>query len=75
MGGHFKAIEPGRGFVLAFIGSHAKSHVDEVTFQLDPDNYGTNVTVRHSGLAGRPDRYADYQQGWTLILSWLAQQY
>jgi len=26
-------------------------------------------------LAGRPERYADYQQGWTLILGWLARQY
>lgn len=34
---------------------------------MDADNSLTKVTLRHSGLAGRPKRYTDYQQGWTLI--------
>jgi uncharacterized protein YndB with AHSA1/START domain len=75
MGGHFKTIIPNQGFVLSFVGSHAKDHVDEVAIQLDPENSGTHVVLRHSELAGRPERYADYQQGWTLILGWLARQY
>jgi len=75
MGGHFKAIDQDRSFVLSFIGSHDKNHVDEVRIQLNPESAGTRVALRHSGLAGRPERYADYQKGWTLILSWLARQY
>ncbi|MFZ0797324.1 MAG: SRPBCC domain-containing protein [Terriglobales bacterium] len=75
MGGHFEAIEPNRGFVLSFMGSHAKSYIDDVAIQLDPENSGTKVMLRHSGLAGRPEQYTDYQQGWTLILGWLARQY
>jgi uncharacterized protein YndB with AHSA1/START domain len=75
MGGHFKSIDPARSFVLSFVGSHAKNYVDEVSFQLSPDNRGTKVRLSHSGLAGRPDRYTNYQQGWTLILGWLARQY
>jgi uncharacterized protein YndB with AHSA1/START domain len=75
MGGHFKTIDRDRGFVLSFVGSHEKSHVDELAILLEPDNGGTKVVLRHSGLAGRPERYADYQRGWTLILGWLARQY
>jgi uncharacterized protein YndB with AHSA1/START domain len=75
MGGHFKTIDPDRGLVLSFVGSHAKGHVDELAIRLDPDSDGTKVALRYSGLAGRPERYADYQKGWTLILGWLAGQY
>jgi uncharacterized protein YndB with AHSA1/START domain len=75
MGGHFKAIDRDQGFVLSFVGSHDKSHVDELAIRLDQEDARTKVTLRHSGLAGRPERYADYQRGWTLILGWLARQY
>ena len=72
MGGNFKAINPNQGFVLSFVGSHAKNHIDEVTIRLDPENGGTRVVLNHSGLAGRPEQYSNYQQGWALILGWLA---
>jgi uncharacterized protein YndB with AHSA1/START domain len=75
MGGNFKAINPNQGFVLSFVGSHAKNHIDEVTIRLDPENGGTRVVLNHSGLAGRPEQYSNYQQGWALILGWLARQY
>jgi uncharacterized protein YndB with AHSA1/START domain len=75
MGGRFKAIRPNQGFVLSFVGSHAKNYTDELAIDLEPEDGGTKVVLRHSGLAGRPERYADYQQGWTLILGWLARQY
>lgn len=75
MGGHFKTIDQDRGFVLSFVGSHDKSQVDELAVRLDADNAGTKVELRDSGLAGRPDRYSDYRQGWILILGWLARQY
>ena len=75
MGGHFKAINPNQGFVLSFVGSHAKDQVDEVTIRLAPENTGTKVVLHHSGLAGRPEQYTNYQQGWALILGWLARQY
>ena len=52
-----------------------KDHLDEVTIRLAPEKAGTKVELRHSGLAGRPEQYANYQQGWTLILGWLARQY
>ena len=75
MGGHFKAIYPDQGLLISFVGSHAKDHVDEVTIRLAPEKAGTKVELRHSGLAGRPEQYANYQLGWTLILGWLARQY
>ena len=74
MGGHFKEINPDRCFVLSFVGSHAKDHIDEVTIRLDPQNTGTRVVLCHLGLAGRPEHYANYEQGWELILGWLARQ-
>jgi len=52
MGGHFKNIERDRGFVISFVGSHAKTHVDEWAIRLEPENAGTRVVLRHSGLAG-----------------------
>jgi hypothetical protein len=75
MGGHFKEINPDRSFVLSFVGSHGKDHIDEVTIRLDPQNTGTRVVLRHSGLRGRPEHYTNYEQGWELILGWLARQY
>lgn len=75
MGGHFETIKPNQGFVLSFVGSHAKNHVDEVTIRLHPVNTGTKVILHHAGLAGRPEQYTNYQQGWTLILGWLSRQY
>ena len=75
VGGHFKAIHPDQGFVLSFVGSHAKDHIDEVTILLTPENAGTKVVLHHSGLAGRRQDYANYQQGWELILGWLVRQY
>jgi uncharacterized protein YndB with AHSA1/START domain len=75
MGGTFRTIDPGKSFVLAFIGSPAKDHTDEVVVQLRPSPEGTKVILRHSGLAGRPERYADYEKGWTLVLGWLARKY
>jgi uncharacterized protein YndB with AHSA1/START domain len=75
MGGHFKEINQNRGFVLSFVGSHDKSHTDEVAFALEPMDTGTKVILRHSGLEGRPEQYANYQRGWALILGWLARKY
>lgn len=75
MGGHFQTIQPNQGFVLSFVGSHAKNHVDEVTIRLQTADSGTKVVLHHSGLAGRPEQYTNYQQGWTLILGWLSRQY
>lgn len=75
MGGTFRTIDPGKSFVLAFTASHAKERTDEVLFQVRPDGDGSKVILRHSGLAGRREHFADYEKGWTLILSWLARQY
>lgn len=75
MGGHFKAVYLNQGFVLSFVGSHAKDYIDEVSIRLVSESAGTKIVLRHSGLAGRPEQYANYQQGWTLILGWLARQY
>jgi|SRR5271165_1576465 len=63
MCGHFKNIERDRGFVISFVGSHTKTHVDELAIRLEPENVGTWMVLRHSGLAGRPERYADYSRG------------
>ena len=75
MGGNFKAVNRNHGFVFFFVGSHAKNHIDEVNIRLAPENSGTKVVLNHSGLAGRPEQYTNYQQGWALILGWLARQY
>jgi uncharacterized protein YndB with AHSA1/START domain len=75
MGGRFRTVDPGKSFVLAFIGSRDKDRTDEVLFQLRPGSGGTHVILRHSGLAGRPERLADYEKGWRLVLSWLAWKY
>ncbi len=72
MGGRYTLIEPGRKLVSSFIGSHDKAADDQLEIELHAEQQSTRVTLRHSGLAGRPLRYADYQRGWVLILSWLA---
>lgn len=75
MDGTFRTVDPGRSFVLAFASSQAKDHTNEVLFQFRPDDAGTRVVLRHSGLAGRRELYADYEKGWTLVLGWLARKY
>jgi uncharacterized protein YndB with AHSA1/START domain len=72
IGGRYKLIEPDTRIVCSFVGSHAKDIDDELEIALHSEGQGTHVALRHSGLAGRPERYADYLRGWTLILSWLA---
>jgi len=51
MGGHFKTIDQDRGFVLSFVGSHAKSHVDELAIRLHLEDEGTKLVLCHSGLS------------------------
>jgi uncharacterized protein YndB with AHSA1/START domain len=63
MGGRYRAIEPGKRLVCSFVGSHAKGIVDQLEIVLHAEGSGTQVVLRHSGLAGRPERYADYRSG------------
>jgi uncharacterized protein YndB with AHSA1/START domain/uncharacterized protein YciI len=42
-----------------------------VTYRLEPEGDGTRVTVRHEGLAGRPESCRSHGEGWELVLGWL----
>ena len=43
-----------------------------VEFRIESVPAGARVTVVHSGLAGRPEAFEDYEEGWPEVLGYLA---
>ncbi|HMK30621.1 MAG TPA: SRPBCC domain-containing protein [Terriglobales bacterium] len=73
MHGVYLAIEAPQRLCSTWVGTHEKSHAEELEFLLEPEGRGTRLEIRHSGLQGRPEARADYQRGWELISDWLCE--
>ncbi|HXZ79296.1 MAG TPA: SRPBCC domain-containing protein [Terriglobales bacterium] len=71
MHGVYLEIEAPTRLCSTWVGSHEKSHAEEVEFLLEAEVSGTRLEIRHTGLQGRPEAQADYQRGWELISEWL----
>src|SRR6185369_14232579 len=62
--GQYQVVEPPRRLVTTWFHSKFPDLRNTVEFRMEPVAGGTRVTLVHSGLAGRPEAYAEYEKGW-----------
>jgi uncharacterized protein YndB with AHSA1/START domain len=70
--GEFRVLEPPRRIVQTFISSSHPDMETTVEIRLEPIAGGTRLTLRHSGLEGRPDAAKSHELGWIAALTHLA---
>jgi uncharacterized protein YndB with AHSA1/START domain len=70
--GQYQAVEPSRHLVMTWFSSGHPELRNSVEIRLDPVAGGTRITVVHSGLAGRPDVFREYEKEWPDILDLMA---
>lgn len=72
--GRYEVVDPPRRIVLSW-GWEGDANVppgsSSVEFELEPDETGTILRLRHSGLPTEPER-ASHRRGWILFLGRLA---
>ena len=68
--GQYQVVEP-RRIVKTWFSSNHPDLRNTVELRLDPSPDGTRLTLVHSGLAGRPDAYGEYEKGWSDVLGYL----
>ncbi len=71
VGGEFLAIEPPLRLVQSWEPSWEPGASTRLTYQLEPIDGGTRLTVRHQGFEGRADSCRAHGAGWELVLGWL----
>ena len=68
--GKFLEIDRPRALAFTWTASWTGDAETIVRWQLVPTAHGTQVTLRHSGLASRPNLAQSYR-GWPRMLGWL----
>ena len=68
--GEYLEINPPQLLVYTWIASWTGSAQTIVRWELAPRGKGTQVTIRHSGLAAHPELVQAYR-GWPRMLGWL----
>ena len=69
--GQYQVVEPPRRIVKTWFNSKFPDLRNTVEFRLEPSPGGTRLTLIHSGLADRPEAFADYEKGWPDVLGHL----
>ncbi len=70
--GQYQVVEPSRRIVMTWFSSRHPDLRNSVEFRLEPAAGGTHLTLVHSGLAGRPEVFQEYEKSWTDALGSLA---
>ena len=70
--GQYQVIEPPRRIATTWFNSKLPDLRNGVEWLLESVPAGTRVTVVHSGLAGRPEAFEDYEKAWPEVLTYLA---
>ncbi len=70
--GQYQVVEPSRRIVKTWFSSRHADLRNSVEFRLEPAPGGTHLTLVHSGLAGRPEVFQEYEKSWTDALDSLA---
>ena len=68
--GEYLVIESPRVLVYSWVASWTGDAKTTVRWELESENKGTRVRLRHTGLAAYPE-IAQAYQGWPRMLSWL----
>lgn len=69
--GQYQVVEPPRRLVKTWFNSKFPDLRNTVEIRLEPVAGGTRLTLIHSGLAGRPEAFEDYDRGWPDVLGHL----
>ena len=73
--GQYQVVEPPVRLVQTWFSSRYPDLRNTVEIRFSPAAAGASVTLVHSGLAGRPEAYADYEKGWADVLGRLSSQF
>jgi uncharacterized protein YndB with AHSA1/START domain len=68
--GEFLEIDPPRRLAYTWISSWMPKNT-KVLWELESQNQGTLVKLRHTGFAGDVEHAKNHSLGWTLVLGWL----
>lgn len=69
--GEFLEVVPARKLVQTWKAAWDGGNVTTITFQLEPIEGGTRLTLWHKGFSGRPESCQGHTQGWERVLGWL----
>lgn len=69
--GQYQVVDPSRRIVKTWFNSKFPDLRNTVELNLAPIAGGTRLTLVHSGLAGRPEAFQDYEKGWPEVLGYL----
>jgi len=71
VGGVFVEVEPPLRLVQSWEPSWDPGASTRLTYQLEPIDGGTRLTVRHQGFEGRAASCRGHGEGWEMVLGWL----
>jgi uncharacterized protein YndB with AHSA1/START domain len=69
--GHYTLIDPPHRLGYTWNSSWRPGVETRVEYTLEEEGSGTLVTVRHAGMAGKPEAIADFLGGLPSVLGWL----
>lgn len=69
--GQYQVVDPPRRIVKTWFNSKFPDLRNTVEIRLEPVAGGTRLTLVHSGLAGRPEVFNDYEKWWPDVLAYL----
>ena len=69
--GQYQVVDPSRRIVKTWFNSKYPDLRNTVEWNLAPVAGGTRLTLVHSGLAGRPEAFQDYEKRWPEVLGYL----
>jgi uncharacterized protein YndB with AHSA1/START domain len=69
--GQYQVVDPPRRIVKTWFSSKFPDLRNTVELNLAPVAGGTRLTLVHSGLAGRPEAFNDYEKWWPEVLAYL----
>lgn len=68
--GQYLIVDPPRALASTWVATWTGAVETTIRWELEPNNQGTLVRVRHSGLAKHPELAQSYR-GWPRMLGWL----
>ena len=71
--GQYQVVDPPRRLVKTWFNSKFPDLRNTVAIDLAPADGGSRLTLVHSGLAGRPEAFQDYEKWWPEVLGHLGE--
>jgi len=71
VGGEYLEVDPPKLLVYSWVASWSGDLKTTVRWELKASGDGTNVRIRHSGFAVRPEAAQEHAEGWQHALGWI----